>query len=130
MASAFFLVGSVADLAAVSQMATRSLKDIRKALGDRCNKVLLMYRKHCAPAVRAGQVSCCAIIVGSLANYQLILPEGFKLLPLYTLCMLKSKALKGECVKYDGADTQEETSPAMFAHITCESSARYPSVAL
>lgn len=29
---------------------------------------------------------------------QLILPEGFKLLPLYTLCMLKTKALKGEFI--------------------------------
>jgi protein transport protein SEC24 len=37
-------------------MASRNLKDIRKALGDRCNKVLLMYRKHCAPAVQPGQV--------------------------------------------------------------------------
>ena len=43
---------------AVSQMATKSLKDIRKALTDRCNRVLLMYRRHCAPAVQSGQVSC------------------------------------------------------------------------
>ncbi|OCF56260.1 protein transporter SEC24 [Kwoniella mangroviensis CBS 10435] len=71
---------------AVSQMPTRSLRDIKKALTERCNRVLLMYRKHCAPAVQQGQ---------------LILPEGFKLLPLYTLCMLKSKPLKGGNVTSD-----------------------------
>nr|XP_019007763.1 protein transporter SEC24 [Kwoniella pini CBS 10737]OCF46544.1 protein transporter SEC24 [Kwoniella pini CBS 10737] len=71
---------------AVSQMPTRTLRDIKKALTERCNRVLLMYRKHCAPAVQQGQ---------------LILPEGFKLLPLYTLCMLKSKPLKGGNVTSD-----------------------------
>ncbi|WRT70883.1 uncharacterized protein IL334_007882 [Kwoniella shivajii] len=71
---------------AVSQMPTRNLRDIKKALTERCNRVLLMYRKHCAPAVQQGQ---------------LILPEGFKLLPLYTLCMLKSKPLKGGNVTSD-----------------------------
>ncbi|EIW66261.1 hypothetical protein TREMEDRAFT_35099 [Tremella mesenterica DSM 1558] len=71
---------------AVSQMPSKGLRDIRKALTDRCNRVLYMYRRHCAPAVAAGQ---------------LILPEGFKLLPLYTLCMLKSKPLKGGNVTSD-----------------------------
>lgn len=46
-----------ADSIAVSLMPTRSLKDIRKTLGDRCNKVLAAYRKHCAPSVGQGQVS-------------------------------------------------------------------------
>lgn len=45
-----------------------------------------MYRKHCAPGVQSGQ---------------LILPEGFKMLPLYTLCMIKSKPLKGGNVVAD-----------------------------
>lgn len=40
-------------------MPTKNLKDIRRSLGARCNKVLLMYRKHCAPAVQPGQVSQC-----------------------------------------------------------------------
>lgn len=37
-------------------MTSKSLKDVRKNLQDRCNRPLLMYRKHCAPAVQAGQV--------------------------------------------------------------------------
>jgi protein transport protein SEC24 len=61
-------------------LSTKSLRDIRKHLIEKANRTLLMYRKHCAPAVPAGQ---------------LILPESFKMLPLYTLCMTKSKALKG-----------------------------------
>ena len=76
-------------------MGTKPLRDIRKNLSDRCNKVLLMYRKHCAPAVQAGQVRWYTIIQLVTHQGQLILPEGFKLLPLYTLCMLKTKSLKG-----------------------------------
>lgn len=43
--------------AGLSQVTQRSLRDIRKSLTDRANRVLLMYRKHCAPAVQHGQVS-------------------------------------------------------------------------
>ncbi|KAI9633449.1 uncharacterized protein MKK02DRAFT_38103 [Dioszegia hungarica] len=71
---------------AVSLMPSKQLKDIRKMLTDRCNRVLLMYRRHCAGATQQGQ---------------LILPETFKLLPLYTLCLLKSKPLKGGTVTSD-----------------------------
>ena len=38
-------------------MGSKNLKDIRRVLADKSNKVLFMYRKHCAPAVQAGQVS-------------------------------------------------------------------------
>jgi hypothetical protein len=47
---------------AVTLMTNKSLKDIRKSLMDRCNRVLLMYRKHCAPAVQQGQVSSWALL--------------------------------------------------------------------
>ncbi|CAG8657181.1 5507_t:CDS:10 [Rhizophagus irregularis] len=47
---------------------------------DRCVKILLSYRRHCASSSSPGQ---------------LILPEAFKLFPLYALTMLKSKALRG-----------------------------------
>ncbi|ODN77810.1 hypothetical protein L202_04933, partial [Cryptococcus amylolentus CBS 6039] len=72
--------------AGLSQITQRSLRDIRKSLSSRCNRILLMYRKHCAAAVSQGQ---------------LILPEGFKLLPLWTLCMTKTKAIKGGSVSSD-----------------------------
>ncbi|KAK4685909.1 protein transport protein SEC24, partial [Tremellales sp. Uapishka_1] len=71
---------------AVSQMPQKNLKEIKRNLTDRCNKILLMYRKHCAAAVQIGQ---------------LILPDSFKCLPLFTLAMLKSKAIKGGNVTSD-----------------------------
>ncbi|GMK56207.1 hypothetical protein CspeluHIS016_0300470 [Cutaneotrichosporon spelunceum] len=71
---------------AVTQLPVKRLKDIRRQLIERCNRVLLMYRKHCAPAVQSGQ---------------LILPEGFKMLPIFTLCMVKAKPLKGGNVVAD-----------------------------
>jgi len=69
-----------ADSVAVAHLATKQLREIRKQVIERANRVLLLYRKHCAPAVQSGQ---------------LILPESFKLLPLYTLCMIKAKPIKG-----------------------------------
>ncbi|WVO12699.1 hypothetical protein L204_100307 [Cryptococcus depauperatus] len=72
--------------AGLSQVTQRSLRDIRKSLTERCNRILLMYRKYCASAVQPRQ---------------LVLPESMKLLPLYTLGMLKCKALKGNPVTSD-----------------------------
>lgn len=37
-------------------MGNKPLRDIRKSLTDKSNRLLLMYRRHCAPAVQAGQV--------------------------------------------------------------------------
>ncbi|KAL7423034.1 COPII coat Sec23p-Sfb3p heterodimer component [Cryptotrichosporon argae] len=71
---------------AVTQMPGKNLRDIRKALNERATRILVAYRRHCAPAVKMGQ---------------LILPEAFKLLPLYTLAMQKSKPLKGGNVTSD-----------------------------
>jgi hypothetical protein len=50
------------------------------------------------------------------------------MLPLYTLCMLKSKALKGESGYDCGTNFQAATLHATYERITCESSARYPSM--
>ncbi|KAF0507910.1 ER to Golgi transport-related protein [Gigaspora margarita] len=65
---------------AVSNTITKSLRDIRDQLTDKCVKILMSYRRHCASSSSPGQ---------------LILPEAFKLFPLYALTMLKSKALRG-----------------------------------
>ncbi|GES88569.1 Sec23/Sec24 family protein [Rhizophagus clarus] len=65
---------------AVSNTITKPLRDIRDQITDKCVKILLSYRRHCASSSSPGQ---------------LILPEAFKLFPLYALTMLKSKALRG-----------------------------------
>ncbi|KAL1921511.1 uncharacterized protein VTP21DRAFT_11227 [Calcarisporiella thermophila] len=65
---------------AFNQALEKPLKDVREALTERCAKILAAYRKNCASSTSPGQ---------------LILPEAYKLLPLYTLTMLKSKALRG-----------------------------------
>ncbi|CAO1626197.1 unnamed protein product [Parajaminaea phylloscopi] len=64
----------------------KSLQDLRHYLTDRCAKILLAYKKNCA---------------ASSGPQQLILPESFKLLPLYVLCINKSKAIKGGNVTSD-----------------------------
>lgn len=52
---------------------------VKESLVDQCVTVLFNYRKFCA---------------SSSASGQLILPESLKLLPLYTLATLKSRALR------------------------------------
>ncbi|GLE02924.1 hypothetical protein PINS_up011788 [Pythium insidiosum] len=53
---------------------------VKDGLVNDCVNVLFNYRKHCASSSSSGQ---------------LILPESLKLLPLYTLATLKSRALRG-----------------------------------
>ncbi|KAI1310209.1 COPII coat Sec23p-Sfb3p heterodimer component [Mortierella claussenii] len=64
---------------AIAQGLTKPLKDVRDALTDKCVKILSAYRKNCASSTAPGQ---------------LILPESFKLFPLYALTLLKSKTLR------------------------------------
>ena len=63
----------------MSNTITKPLRDIRDQITDKCVKILMSYRRHCAASSAPGQ---------------LILPEAFKLFPLYALTMLKSKALR------------------------------------
>ncbi|UZJ54787.1 hypothetical protein CBS101457_004107 [Exobasidium rhododendri] len=65
---------------------TKTLQDVRHMLTERCVKILLAYRRNCASSTSPGQ---------------LILPESFKLLPLYVLGINKSKAIKGGNVTSD-----------------------------
>jgi len=71
---------------AVTLALTKPLRDVRDQLTQTCVKVLLAYRKNCASSTSPGQ---------------LILPESFKLYPLYALALMKSKALKGGQVASD-----------------------------
>ncbi|KAJ3293514.1 COPII coat Sec23p-Sfb3p heterodimer component [Borealophlyctis nickersoniae] len=65
--------------AAVAQTVNASLKTVRDGLAEKCIRILTAYRKHAASSTSPGQ---------------LILPESFKLYPLYSLCLLKSKAFR------------------------------------
>lgn len=65
---------------AITLAASKTLRQVREQLTDACVKSLLAYRKHCA---------------SSTSPAQLILPESFKLFPLYALALIKTKALKG-----------------------------------
>ncbi|KAF9973898.1 COPII coat Sec23p-Sfb3p heterodimer component [Actinomortierella ambigua] len=64
---------------AVAQALSRPMNEVRDALTEKCVKILSAYRKNCASSTAPGQ---------------LILPESFKLFPLYALSMLKSKPLR------------------------------------
>ncbi|KXS17082.1 hypothetical protein M427DRAFT_97202 [Gonapodya prolifera JEL478] len=63
-----------------TQAVASSLRSVREALTDRCVKILASYRKNCASSTQPGQ---------------LILPESYKLYPLYNLSLLKMKAFRG-----------------------------------
>ncbi|KAF9090400.1 COPII coat Sec23p-Sfb3p heterodimer component, partial [Mortierella sp. GBA35] len=64
---------------AIAQALSKPLNEVREALTDKCVKILSAYRRNCASSTAPGQ---------------LILPESFKLFPLYTLSLLKSKTLR------------------------------------
>ncbi|TPX40911.1 hypothetical protein SeMB42_g05818 [Synchytrium endobioticum] len=65
---------------AISQALSTPLRTVREQITDRCTKILAAYRRHCASS--------------SSHPGQLILPESFKLFPLYALSLLKTKAFR------------------------------------
>ncbi|KAJ3372009.1 COPII coat Sec23p-Sfb3p heterodimer component, partial [Allomyces arbusculus] len=71
---------------AMTTVLSASLNTVRTQLTETCVKVLASYRKNCAASTSPGQ---------------LILPETFKLFPLFTLCLHKHKALKAGDVASD-----------------------------
>ncbi|WAQ81729.1 hypothetical protein PtA15_2A40 [Puccinia triticina] len=70
----------------IAQIVQVPLRDVRATLTESCVKILLAYRKHCASSTSPGQ---------------LILPESYKLFPLYALGLMKTKAVKGGNVSSD-----------------------------
>ncbi|OCH89213.1 sec24-like protein [Obba rivulosa] len=71
---------------AISKLPSQRILSIQETLTETCSSILLAYRKHCA---------------ASQAPSQLIIPEAFRALPVYTLAMMKSKPLKGRNVIAD-----------------------------
>lgn len=71
---------------AVLMSHSKSQKEVRSYLTSKCVAILLAYRKNCASSTNPGQ---------------LILPESFKLFPLYVLALIKNKAIKGGNVTSD-----------------------------
>ncbi|CAI5466189.1 unnamed protein product [Closterium sp. Yama58-4] len=70
---------------AAADVVTHAVQPVRDAAVQTAVNILYTYRKFCATASSSGQ---------------LILPEALKLLPLYTLALLKSQGLRGD-VKVD-----------------------------
>ncbi|KAL0005072.1 hypothetical protein SO802_012633 [Lithocarpus litseifolius] len=64
---------------AASEIPSRPLLLVKDRMTNLCINILLSYRKFCATVTSSGQ---------------LILPEALKLLPLYTLALIKSKGLR------------------------------------
>ncbi|TVU25461.1 hypothetical protein EJB05_27957, partial [Eragrostis curvula] len=67
---------------AANGIQTSPLPHIRDEATNTCINILQSYRKHCASVSSSGQ---------------LILPEALKLLPLYTLALIKSIGLRNDC---------------------------------
>ena len=70
------------------KMLTKTSREVRDGIGDKCIRILANYRKYSASGAHQGQ---------------LILPEKLTLLPLYTLSLLKSRAFRGKPA-CDGTD--------------------------
>lgn len=74
------------------KMLTKTSREVREGIMDKCVRILASYRKY----------------HGSGANTtQLILPDKLRLLPLYTLSLLKTKAFRGSHFKlaYDRGES-------------------------
>ncbi|XVE60320.1 hypothetical protein DITRI_Ditri05aG0119300 [Diplodiscus trichospermus] len=66
---------------AAIEIPTSPLVQVREQVTNHCINILLSYRKFCATVSSSGQ---------------LILPEALKLLPLYTLALIKSTGLRND----------------------------------
>merc|ERR1739838_95478 len=79
-----------------------TVRSARSQLLNACVDILFAYRKHCA---------------ANNAHRQLVLPEALKLLPLYTIGLLKNALLR------DAVPSDERGFYIAFTmHMTCENS--------
>ncbi|KZT02981.1 sec24-like protein [Laetiporus sulphureus 93-53] len=88
---------------AIAKLPNRTIANIHEQLTEKCVSILLGYRKHCA---------------ASAPPSQLILPEALKVLPLYTLAVMKTKPLKGRNVNADVRNYQAHKLMAMGVRST------------
>jgi protein transport protein SEC24 len=63
------------------KMLTKTSREVRDGIGDKCIRILAAYRKYHSSGAHQGQ---------------LILPDKLRLLPLYTLSLLKCRGFRGE----------------------------------
>lgn len=62
------------------KMLTKTSREVREGIGDKCIRILAAYRKYQGSGALQGQ---------------LILPDKLRLFPLYTLGLLKTRAFRG-----------------------------------
>jgi protein transport protein SEC24 len=62
------------------KMLTKTSREVREGIGDKCIRILAAYRKNQGSGTHQGQ---------------LILPDKLRLFPLYVLSLLKTRAFKG-----------------------------------
>ncbi|CCL98759.1 uncharacterized protein FIBRA_00764 [Fibroporia radiculosa] len=89
----------------ISKLPTQRIAKIHEQLTDTCTAILLGYRKHCA---------------ASAAPSQLIIPEAFRALPVYTLAIMKTKPLKGRNVTADVRNYQAHKIMSMSVRCTMQ----------
>lgn len=70
----------------ILELATKKMSMIRDDLTEMCSAILYSYRRNCAASTSASQ---------------LIIPEAFRALPMYSLAIHKSKPLKARNVSSD-----------------------------
>ncbi|KZT64533.1 beta-sandwich domain of Sec23/24 [Daedalea quercina L-15889] len=89
----------------IHKMRSQKIAKIQEQLTDKCAAILLAYRKYCATSAPASQ---------------LIIPEAFRALPLYTLAIMKSRPLKAQNVVIDVRVYHAHKIMAMGARTTMQ----------
>lgn len=85
----------------VKSASEQTLSRVKDRLTDQCAALLLAYRRQCAADTAPTQVrtpkraEAVVTMLTATPYLQLILPDAYKLLPAYTLCLLKEMMVRG-----------------------------------